>query len=199
MSNTILYSIKNAGNESKEYRNQNTNLKSCTEKLKKCKHYALNERYHHTSTIQRKLIFDQIAKVLDVSIAELYDCIDNSPANQEELRDQKIIWKYSRNTIVAGMLLLFSCLCLFPARSFLFSSRKEAVYEVLGIIFLFFTIFLFILSIIVAVLEFIYLRQFSRLKYDRSAYKRALKIYSIIFLITLLLTSIADIIILFSE
>lgn len=169
MSNTILYSIKNAGNESKEHRNQNTNLKSCTIKLKKCKHYALNERYHHTSTIQRKLIFDQIAKVLDVSIAELYDCIDNSPANQEELRDQKIIWKYSRNTIVAGMLLLFSCLCLF------------------------------ILSIIVAVLEFIYLRQFSRLKYDRSAYKRALKIYSIIFLITLLLTSIADIIILFSE
>lgn len=144
-------------------------------------------------------LMNQIAKVLDVSIAELYDCIDNSPANQEELRDQKIIWKYSRNTIVACMLLLFSCLCLFPARSFLFSSRKEAVYEVLGIIFLFFTIFLFILSIIVAVLEFIYLRQFSRLKYDRSAYKRALKIYSIIFLITLLLTSIADIIILFSE
>lgn len=65
-------------------------------------------------------LMNQIAKVLDVSIAELYDCIDNSPANQEELRDQKIIWKYSRNTIVAGMLLLFSCLCLFPARSFLF-------------------------------------------------------------------------------
>lgn len=125
----------------------------------------------------------KLSKVLDVSISELYECVEKSEKTTAEDYNEERIWQYKKYSIVSYFLILLSLVfLLFLTVNW---SRFDNIEDILRFILIMFSISSFILGIFFQLTQFIRLYSFSKNKYYREEYVKVMKKYGIIFLICL--------------
>ena len=125
----------------------------------------------------------KLSKVLDVSISELYECVEkNEKAIAEDYNEERI-WQYKKYSIVSCFLILLSLVfLLFLTKNW---SRFDNIEDILRFILIMLSICSFTLGIIFQLTQFIRLYSYSKNKFYKEEYTGVLKKYGIIFLICL--------------
>jgi transcriptional regulator with XRE-family HTH domain len=140
----------------------------------------------------------KISKLFNISIAQLYDYIDEVDINNEEKVNNDRIWEFIKYNIISYcFLLLVPLLILF---SFYQSSYEEVdsfMYYVCIIIF-FMAIILFVVSIIFEIIQFVKLKSFSDNKFYNKQYKNVLKKYGCLFICFFIFSLLATVIVFLS-
>lgn len=125
----------------------------------------------------------KLSKVLDVSISELYECVEKSEKTTAEDYNEERIWQYKKYSIVSYFLILLSLVfLLFLTVNW---SRFDNIEDILRFILIMFSISSFILGIFFQLTQFIRLYSYSKNKFYKEEYTGVLKKYGIIFLICL--------------
>lgn len=125
----------------------------------------------------------KLSKVLDVSISELYECVEKSEKTTAEDYNEERIWQYKKYSIVSCFLILLSLVfLLFLTKNW---SRFDNIEDILRFILIMLSISSFTLGIIFQLTQFIRLYSYSKNKFYKEEYTRVLKKYGIIFLICL--------------
>ncbi len=134
----------------------------------------------------------KLSKVLDVSISELYECVEKSEKTTAEDYNEERIWQYKKYSIVSYFLILLSLVfLLFLTVNW---SRFDNIEDILRFILIMFSISSFILGIFFQLTQFIRLYSFSKNKYYREEYVKVMKKYGIIFLVCLAVVLIIPIV-----
>lgn len=125
----------------------------------------------------------KLSKVLDVSISELYECVEKSEKTTAEDYNEERIWQYKKYSIVSCFLILLSLVfLLFLTENW---SRFDNIEDILRFILIMLSISSFTLGIIFQLTQFIRLYSYSKNKFYKEEYTEVLKKYGIIFLICL--------------
>ena len=125
----------------------------------------------------------KLSKVLDVSISELYECVEKSEKTTSEDYNEERIWQYKKYSIVSCFLILLSLVfLLFLTKNW---SRFDNIEDILRFILIMLSISSFTLGIIFQLTQFIRLYSYSKNKFYKEEYTEVLKKYGIIFLICL--------------
>lgn len=125
----------------------------------------------------------KLSKVLDVSISELYECVEKSEKTTAEDYNEERIWQYKKYSIVSCFLILLSLVfLLFLTKNW---SRFDNIEDILRFILIMLSISSFTLGIIFQLTQFIRLYSYSKNKFYKEEYTEVLKKYGIIFLICL--------------
>ena len=125
----------------------------------------------------------KLSKVLDVSISELYECVEKSEKTTAEDYNEERIWQYKKYSIVSCFLILLSLVfLLFLTENW---SRFDNIEDILRFILIMLSISSFTLGIIFQLTQFIRLYSYSKNKYYREEYVKVMKKYGIIFLVCL--------------
>lgn len=125
----------------------------------------------------------KLSKVLDVSISELYECVEKSEKTTAEDYNEERIWQYKKYSIVSCFLILLSLVfLLFLTKNW---SRFDNIEDILRFILIMLSISSFTLGIIFQLTQFIRLYSYSKNKYYREEYVKVMKKYGIIFLVCL--------------
>lgn len=125
----------------------------------------------------------KLSKVLDVSISELYECIEKNKNTTADDYNEERIWQYKKYSIVSCFLILLSLVfLLFLTKNW---SRFDNIEDILRFILIMLSISSFTLGIIFQLTQFIRLYSYSKNKFYKEEYTGVLKKYGIIFLICL--------------
>lgn len=130
----------------------------------------------------------KLSKVLDVSISELYDCVENTNTKKMEDYNEERIWHYKKYSIISCSLVFLSPI-LFLFILF-FISDYNLPYQtqaIIVIILLVLFLAMFLIGQIIQITQFVRLYSYSKDKYYKAEYIRVLKKYGIIFLLCLLI------------
>lgn len=125
----------------------------------------------------------KLSKVLDVSISELYECVEKNEKTIADDYNEERIWQYKKYSIVSCFLILLSLVfLLFLTENW---SRFDNIEDILRFILIMLSISSFTLGIIFQLTQFIRLYSYSKNKFYKEEYTEVLKKYGIIFLICL--------------
>lgn len=125
----------------------------------------------------------KLSRALGVSISELYECIENIEDGIKEDYNEERIWQYKKYSIVSYFLIMFSLIFLLLAAENW--TRFDDIEDVLRFILVMFSIVSFTLGIFFQLTQFIRLYSYSKSKYYREEYIKAMKKYGIVFLVFL--------------
>ena len=138
----------------------------------------------------------KLSKALGVSISELYECIENTNTEKKEDYNEERIWQYKKYSIVSCFLIVISPILLLLATANW--SRFDDVEDVLCFILIMLSIASFTLGIFFQLTQFIRLYSYSKSKYYREEYIKAMKKYGIIFLVCLAAVLILPVLLIFT-
>ena len=125
----------------------------------------------------------KLSKVLDVSISELYECVEkNEKAIAEDYNEERI-WQYKKYSIVSCFLVLLSLVFLLLA--IVDWTRFDNIKDIIFFILIMLSVSSFILGIFFQLTQFIRLYSYSKNKYYKEEYVKVMKKYGIIFLVCL--------------
>lgn len=123
----------------------------------------------------------RLAKVLNVTIAELYDALDQDDGNADEkdnyeriwqYYDYERIWRYKRSTIIACALFVIAT---FAALLVLFTISFGDVNSIFVVVSSTLSFVLACVSVVLEIVNAMSLSSFSKTKYYRTMYEDALK------------------------
>ena len=138
----------------------------------------------------------KLSRALDISISALYECIDNTEDGTKEDYNEERIWQYKKYSIVSCFLIVISPILLLLATANW--SRFDDVEDVLCFILIMLSIASFTLGIFFQLTQFIRLYSYSKSKYYREEYIKAMKKYGIIFLVCLAAVLILPVLLIFT-
>lgn len=159
----------------------------------------------------------KLAQAFNVTIAELYDALDEDDGNSDEKEnyeriwqyyDYERIWRYKRSTIIAASLfalatLVWYIVLLFGLYDIIPSIYPYTLNSIVNFIFIAIIIALVSVSIICEIVSAISLHSFSKTKYYRTLYtdtlKKYIKIYVIVCSVSFVLCLLPYIISVFSS
>ena len=125
----------------------------------------------------------RLSKVLEVSISELYECVEKTDTRKIEEYSEERVWAYKKYSIVSCFLVVMSLvLFLLTAVNW---TRFYDIRDILNFILTMAAIASFMLGIFFQLTQFIRLYSYSKTKFYQAEYKTVLKKYGIIFLICL--------------
>ena len=125
----------------------------------------------------------KLSKVLDVSISELYECVERTDTKKTEEYSEERVWAYKKYSIISCFLVIMS-LVLFLLTAVEWT-RFYDIRDILNFILTMTSIASFTLGIFFQLTQFIRLFSYSQTKFYQTEYKEVLKKYGIIFLICL--------------
>ncbi len=123
----------------------------------------------------------KLSKVLDVSISELYECVEKNENKAAEDYNEERIWQYKKYSIVSYFSLLLSLVFLFLAM--VNWTRFDDIKDIIFFILIMLSISSFISGIFFQLTQFIRLYSYSKNKFYKEEYIKVLKTYGVIFLI----------------
>lgn len=138
----------------------------------------------------------KLSRALDISISALYECIDNTEDGTKEDYNEERIWQYKKYSIVSCFLIVISPILLLLATANW--SRFDDVEDILCFILIMLSIASFTLGIFFQLTQFIRLYSYSKSKYYREEYIKAMKKYGIIFLVCLAAVLILPVLLIFT-
>lgn len=123
----------------------------------------------------------KLSKVLDVSISELYECVEKNENKAAEDYNEERIWQYKKYSIVSYFSVLLSLVFLFLAM--VNWTRFDDIKDIIFFILIMLSISSFISGIFFQLTQFIRLYSYSKNKFYKEEYIKVLKTYGVIFLI----------------
>lgn len=123
----------------------------------------------------------RIAKTFNISVSDLYDCIEKTDMKNVEDYNEERIWQYKKNSLISDFLLIAS-----PSIYSLTMIQWTQFYDLRDNIKFFLTIssvVLFILAFAYQIISFVQLYSYSRQKYYRSEYKKVILKYTCLFIV----------------
>ena len=122
----------------------------------------------------------RISKALNISISELYECVEQTTPGMAEDYNEERIWQYKKYSIASCFLVLLS-----PILFSMTGVQWTVFYDIKDIINFFLTmssLASFIVSVFLMITQFIRLHSYSQEKYYKERYNKVLKKYGIIYL-----------------
>lgn len=122
----------------------------------------------------------RLSKTFNVTIAELYECIEKTDTNKAEEYNEERIWQYKKYSIIACFLFVLS-------QIFLWMNAVEWTHyidirDTIKFILFFLTIVFSSTSVIIELIQYVRLKSYAKGKHYQNEYNRILKKYSLIYL-----------------
>lgn len=122
----------------------------------------------------------RLSKTFNVSIAELFECIEKTDTNKAEEYNEERIWQYKKYSIIA-------CFLYFLSQIFLWMNAFEWTHytdirDTIKFILFFLTIVFSSTSVIIELIQYVRLKTYAKGKYFQIEYNRILKKYSLIYI-----------------
>ncbi len=122
----------------------------------------------------------RLSKTFNVSIAELFECIEKTDTNKAEEYNEERIWQYKKYSIIACF--LFSLSQIFLWMIAVEWTHYTDILDTIRFILFFLTIVLASTSVIIELIQYVRLKTYAKGKYYQNEYNRILKKYSMIYL-----------------
>lgn len=136
-------------------------------------------------------MMSSIANALGVSIAELYDCVDEETKKRE--KDFDCVWRYKKLTIISCVLLFVAPLALLLSPEYIFDKYIVELQWVLLAI----AVAALITSLSIELIEFFSLFSYSREKANRKDYDKTLLSFGIPYIVLLIVSMTVCMLLLF--
>lgn len=122
----------------------------------------------------------RLSKTFNVSIAELFECIEKTDTNKAEEYNEERIWQYKKYSIIA-------CFLYFLSQIFLWMNAVEwthytDIMDTIRFILFFLSIVLAFTSAVIEMIQYVRLKTYAKGKHYQNEYNRILKKYSLIYL-----------------
>lgn len=121
----------------------------------------------------------RLSKTFNVTIAELFECIEKTDTNKAEEYNEERIWQYKKYSIIACFLFVLS-------QIFLWMNAVEWTHytdirDTIKFILFFLTIVFSSTSVIIELIQYVRLKTYAQGKHYQNEYNRILKKYSLIY------------------
>lgn len=136
-------------------------------------------------------MMSSIATALGVTVAELYDCVDNNTQAQE--KDYQRVWRYKKLTIVSYILLFVAPLALLLSPEYIFDKYIVGLQWALLAI----AVTALIISLSIELVEFFSLFTYAREKANHKAYDKPLLAFGITYIVLFVISMTACMLLLF--
>lgn len=122
----------------------------------------------------------RLSKTFNVSIAELFECIEKTDTNKAEEYNEERIWQYKKYSIIACFLFVLSQIFLWM-NAFEWTHYTD-IRDTIKFILFFLTIVFSSTSVIIELIQYVRLKTYAKGKYFQIEYNRILKKYSLIYI-----------------
>lgn len=120
----------------------------------------------------------RLSQVLDVSITELYDCVEKIDIQKIEAYSEERVWAYKKYSIISCFLVIMSPILF--VLSWVEWSSFYYLQDVLFFILIIASISALVLGLAFQISQFVRLYSYAKTKFYQSEYKRVLKKYGFI-------------------
>lgn len=122
----------------------------------------------------------RLSKTFNVSIAELFECIEKTDTQKAEEYNEERIWQYKKYSIIACFLFVLSQIFLWM-NAFEWTHYTD-IRDTIKFILFFLTIVFSSTSVIIELIQYVRLKTYAKGKYYQIEYNSILRKYSLIYI-----------------
>ena len=122
----------------------------------------------------------RLSKTFNVSISDLFECIEKTDTQKAEEYNEERIWQYKKYSIIACFLFVLSQIFLWM-NAFEWTHYTD-IRDTIKFILFFLTIVFSSTSVIIELIQYVRLKTYAKGKYYQIEYNRILRKYSLIYI-----------------
>ncbi|MDE6947881.1 MAG: helix-turn-helix domain-containing protein [Anaeroplasmataceae bacterium] len=155
-------------------------------------------RWENGKSIPDAEMLLKVAEAFQITIPEIYQCIEKVDINNEEKYSEEQVWFYKKYTVIAiSMAIVSPILLLFIKLFGSLDNLEDRTRNILNSIFFFISLGLFLVSVVMEIVVFLKLFCFSKTKYYQLQYRKVLIHFGISYVMSFLLSIISNLLIIF--